>query len=163
MEQHTPCSSVGELCALDGDCFALPEDTSAAERLHTATGGEGETDEDEQQRLNSMHSEPTHSIGASSNPPPPPAANSSASAVTVMQALMSSLTALRLHDLAGVFPTGNKPAMYDDQLRQHAALSSIIPLVDVVHALPSSAALGLSFGRPSAESLSPAALPVELF
>ena len=163
--------SAGELCEFDDDCYAPVHST----RERTVAAAEGDTDKTLDKRDTVMSSaEDAKQITIIATSPSdershdavPPRRLSEVdevvSAVSLMQQLLSALTALRLHDLVGVFPTGSGVSMSDEQLRVHPALLSILPLVNALQALSSSDALELAFERPSAESLSPATLPVEL-
>ena len=158
-------STAGELCAFDDDCFATAtearKDSSAVTEpgeTHS-TAEEGKEVQENQPAREAMQSE-TQSLDDSLQPPS--TVDDSATCVAAVPALLSALNKLRLHDLVGVFPSGSRTAISDEQLRHHASLSHLIPLVDAVHALPSSDALEFSFTRPSADSLTPATLPVEL-
>ena len=156
MQWDTEPIATGDLCAFDDECFATAEQAEQTP-MHDEVDDEAQQAGTEQPVAKQSD---TRSIDHTFHPA---AADDTASAVAAMQALLSALAGLRLHDLVGVFPTGNKAVLSDEQLRQHAALSAVIPLVDAVHGLPSSTMLERSFSRPAADSLTPASLPVELF
>ena len=170
-----------ELYAFDDSCFAAlvqaTEVTAASEMssgkaykdsTHETKEGAARKEEEQARTTESTEARPSFSIPLSRRADVAErdfdSPRSSSFAVAAMQSLLSALPSLRLHDLLGVFPSGAASAsLSDDQLRAHSALTAIIPRIDAVHALPSADALEIAFNRPSAESLTPATLPVELF
>ena len=159
-----------ELCALDDDCFTSATQAGApgaasdeAEETVAKHGADEQAQEEIRHDKRSREAVQKSIRLVDSSVDQLSNANESRSAAAAMQELLAALSVLRLHDLVGVFPTGSSSSLTDEQLRQHAALSTVIPRVDAIHSLPSSAALELSFTQPSSASLTPTTLPAELF